>query len=160
MSQPHLLKAIYVTAGVPATNDAAGFAALTWTRVAHPVTGPSFGISHANIDVPNLETGFTLGAKGAGSGVDSSMAFASVASDTGQALLKTLGEAGGAEGYGSIKLARIETPAGEPATGAAVEYATGYFHSYTENAADTTSYEGFSVNFKQNNTAVKATEPA
>lgn len=160
MSQPHLLKAIYVTAGVPATNDAAGFEALTWTRVAHPVTGPSFGITHANIDVPNLETGFTQGAKGAGSGQDSAMSFAIVASDTGQALLKTLAEAGGAEGYGSIKLARIETPGGNPATGAAVQYATGYFHSYTENPADTTSYEGFSVNFKQNDTAVNDTQPA
>ena len=159
MSQPHLLKAIFVTAGVPTTNDAAGFEALTWTRVAHPVTGPSFGLTHANIDVPNLETGFTLGAKGAGSGIDSTMSFANVASDTGQALLKTLGEAGGAEGYGSIKLARIETPGGAVLPGAAVEYATGYFHSFTENAADTTSYEGFSVNFKQNAPAVKDTEP-
>ena len=157
MSQPHLLKAIYVTAGVPATNNEAGFEALTWTRVAHPVTGPSFGITHANIDVPNLETGFTLGAKGAGSGIDSQMAFAKRAGDTGQALLKTLGEAGGAEGYGSIRVVRIETPGGDPATGAEVQFATGYFHSYTENAADTTTYEGFSVNFKQNAPAVNGT---
>jgi len=157
MSQPHLLKAIYVTAGIPATNGEAGFEALTWTRVAHPVTGPSFGITHANIDVPNLETGFTLGAKGAGSGVDSQMAFASKSGDAGQALLKQLGEAGGAEGYGSIRVVRIEAPGGEPTIGAAAEFATGYFHSYTQNAADTTTYEGFSVNFKQNAPAVSGT---
>lgn len=157
MSQPHLLKAIYVTAGVPATNNEAGFEALTWTRVAHPVTGPSFGITHANIDVPNLETGFTLGAKGAGSGIDSQMSFADKAADAGQALLKQLAEAGGANGYGSIRLARIATPGGDPITGAEVQFATGYFHSYTENAADTTSYEGFSVNFKQNAPAVTGT---
>ena len=160
MSQPHLLKAIFVTAGRPATNDAAGFAALTWTRVAHPVTGPSFGLTHANIDIPNLETGFTLGAKGAGSGIDSHMSFANVANDAGQALLKTLGEAGGAEGYGSIKVVRIDAPGGDPDAGEPLEYATGYFHSYTTNAADTTSYEGFSVNFKQNAPAVTGTEPA
>lgn len=159
MSQPHLLKAIFVTAGVPATNDAAGFEALTWTRVAHPVTGPSFGLTHANIDVPNLETGFTLGAKGAGSGIDSTMSFADVATDTGQALIKTLADGGGASGYGSIKIARIATPGAAVATGAAVDYATGYFHSYTENPADTTSYEGFSVNFKQNAAKIADTEP-
>lgn len=159
MSQPHLLKAIYVTDEQPATNDAAGFEALTWVRVAHPVTGPSFGLTHANIDVPNLETGFTLGAKGAGSGTDSTMSFATVADDQGQADLKTLGEAGGASGYGSVKIARIATANAEPASGAAVQYATGYFHSYTENAADTTSYEGFSVNFKQNAPAILDTEP-
>ena len=84
MSQPHLLKAIYVTAGVPTANTAAAFAALTWTRVAHPVTGPSFGLTHANIDVPNLETGFTLGAKGAGSGIDRQMSSATVAADAGR----------------------------------------------------------------------------
>ncbi len=160
MSQPHLLKAVYVADEQPATNNAAGFEALTWTRVAHPVTGPAFGISHANIDVPNLETGFTLGAKGAGTGSDSEMSFANVASDAGQALLKTMAETGGIGGYGSIKIARILTPGAEPATGAAVQYATGYFHSFTENAADTTSYEGFSCNFKQNAPAVNATEPA
>lgn len=160
MAQPHLLKAIFVTAGVPATNDAAGFEALSWTRVEHPVTGPSFGLTHANIDIPNLETGFTEGAKGAGSGQDSTMSFANVTGDAGQALLKTLAEAGGASGYGSIKIARILVAEGDPATGAAVQYATGYFHSYTENAADTTSYEGFSANFKQNAPAINATEPA
>lgn len=157
MSQPHLLKAIYVTAGIPATNTEAGFEALTWTRVAHPVTGPAFGITHANIDVPNLETGFTLGAKGAGTGSDSEMAFASVAADAGQVLLKSLAEAGGSSGYGSIRIARIATPGAEPVTGAALQFATGYFHSYTENAADTTSYEGFTVNFKQNAVAVSGT---
>ncbi len=160
MSQPHLLKAVYVSAGAPTTNTAAAFAALTWVRVAHPVTGPSFGLTHANIDVPNLETGFTQGAKGAGSGIDSQMSFASVTGDAGQALLKQLGEAGGAEGYGSIKIVRIDTPAGEPDTGSPLQYATGYFHSFTENAADTTTYEGFSVNFKQNAAAVNGTEPA
>lgn len=160
MSQPHLLKAIFISAATPATNDAAGFEALPWTRVAHPVTGPALGVTHANIDVPNLETGFTLGAKGAGSGSDSTMAFAKVDSDTGQALLKTLCDAGGAEGYGSIKIARITTPGGTPAVGAEVQYATGYFHSFTEIAADTASYEGFSANFKQNGLTVDDTEPA
>lgn len=159
MSQPHLLKAIYVSDEAPATNNAAGFAALTWVRVAHPVTGPAFGITHANIDIPNLETGFTLGAKGAGTGSDSSMSFANVDADAGQALLKTLAETGGVGGYGSVKLARILTAAGDPAPGAEVQYATGYFHSYTENAADTTTYEGFTCNFKQNAPAVNATEP-
>jgi hypothetical protein len=157
MSQPHLLKAVYVSNSLPATNTEAGFEALTWTRVAHPVVGPQFGITHANIDVPNLETGFTLGAKGAGSGIDSAMTFAKVAADTGQALCKTMGEAGGPGGNGSIKIARIATPGAEPTTGAVVQFAQGYFHSYTETAADTTSYEGFTVNFKQNAAFISGT---
>jgi hypothetical protein len=40
MSQPHLLKAIYVASALPATNTEAGFEALTWVRIAHPVVGP------------------------------------------------------------------------------------------------------------------------
>ena len=157
MSQPHLLKAIYVASALPATNTEAGFEALTWVRIAHPVVGPQFGVSHATIDVPNLETGVTLGAKGAGSGQDSSMTFATVAADAGQVALKGLANAGGPGGNCSIKIARIATPGAEPTTGAAVTFAQGYAHSYMENPADTTSYEGFTVNFKQNALAVTGT---
>jgi hypothetical protein len=157
MSQPHLLKAIYVASALPATNNEAGFEALTWVRVAHPVVGPQFGITNANIDVPNLETGFTLGAKGAGSGQDSAMTFATVAADAGQVALKGLANAGGPGGNCSIKVVRIATPGAEPTTGAAVTFAQGYVHSYMENPADTTSYEGFTVNFKQNALAVTGT---
>jgi len=159
MSQPHLLKAIYVSTSLPATNTEAGFEALTWVRVAHPVVGPQFGVSNANIDVPNLETGFTLGAKGAGSGQDSTMTFATVAADAGQVALKGLAAAGGPGGNCSIKVARISAPGGDPATGAALTFAQGYAHSYIENPADTTSYEGFTVNFKQNAAAVSGTAP-
>jgi hypothetical protein len=38
-----------------------------------------------------------------------------------------------------------------------VQFAQGYFHSYTETAADTTSYEGFTVNFKQNAAFISGT---
>jgi hypothetical protein len=159
MSQPHLLKAIFITAGVPATNDASGFEALVWTRVAHPIVGPSFGTTNNNIDIPNLETGFTQGGKGAQTGNESAMEFGKVASDAGQTLLKQLAEAGGVNGNGSIKLARITTAGGTPAPGAAVEYATGYFGGYSEGAADTASYESVNVTFKQNAPAVNAVEP-
>lgn len=160
MAQPHLLKAIFVSDAAPATNDAAGFEALTWTRVAHPVTGPSFGFTHANIDIPNLETGLTEGAKGAGSGQDSTMSFATVAADTGQLLIKQLADTGGPGGYGSIKVSRIDAPNGDIVAGNAVQYSTGYFGTYNENTMDTTSYEGFSVNFKQNTPHIITTEPA
>jgi hypothetical protein len=157
MSQPHLLKAIFVSTGLPATNNEAGFEALTWVRVAHPVVGPQFGITHANIDIPNLETGWTKGAKGAGSGQDSSMTFATVVGDAGQTAIKGLSQAGGPGGNGSIKVVRIASAGADPATGAPVVFAQGYFHSYIETAADTTSYEGFTINFKQNDATIEGT---
>lgn len=160
MSAPHLLKAIFIAEGHPATNDAAGFEALDWERVAHPIVGPSFGTTNNNIDIPNLETGFTAGGKGAQSGNESAMEFGKVAGDEGQELLKELAEAGGVNGNASIKVARITTAGGDPEEGASVEYALGYLGGYSEGAADTASYENINVTFKQNAPAVNAAEPA
>lgn len=153
-------KSVYYSPALPATNDAAGFEALTWTEVEHPIQAPQFGISHANIDVPDLKGGLTIGVKGAASGTDSQSTYRIEGGEleTGQTALKTAAETSGT--VGSFKIGRGSGTAGALATGDPVEYAQGYVHSYVENQATNDSYEGFSVNFKQNAVSVKATEPA
>lgn len=159
MTGSHIGKTIYVATAAPATNDAAGFEALTWVKVNGVQTLPQLGTSHANIDVPDLQTGFTTGLKGAASGNDSTATFRDVASDTGQANVLTLAIAGGDGGVGSIKIVKGSGADEAPATGDPVEYAQGYFHSYMKIQGDTTTHEGFSVNFKQNADTIEATEP-
>ena len=156
----HIGKTIYISPAVPATNDAAGFAALTWTKVSGVQTLPQLGVSHSNIDVPDLQTGFTAGVKGAGTGNDSTMSFRDVPADTGQTNIRGLADAGGTLGFGSIKIVKGSGVAQAPVAGDPVQYAHGYFHSFVEIQGDDSTHEGFSVNFKQNALTVDATEPA
>ena len=156
----HIGKTIYIAEALPATNDAAGFAALTWVKVNGVQTLPQLGVTHADIPVPDLQTGFTAGVKGAGTGNDSTMTFRKVASDAGQEDVKNRANAGGTGGYASLKIVKGSGTAQAPVAGDPVQYAQGYLHSFVEIQGDDSSHEGFSVNFRQNDLTVDATEPA
>lgn len=160
MTGSHIGKTIYVAEALPATNDAAGFAALTWVKVNGVQTLPQLGISHSMIEVPDLQTGFTTGLKGAAAGNDTTATFRNVASDAGQEDVRNLANASGTGGAGSIKIVKGSGAAQAPVTGDPVQYAQGVFHTYLEIQGDDTSHEGFSVNFRQNGLTVDATEPA
>ena len=157
-TQNNIGKTLYISAALPATNDDTGFEALTWTKVNGVQSLPQLGVSGANIDVPDLQTGFTAGVKGAMSGNESSCAFRTVASDTGQALVETT--ANSPNGDVSVKIVDGSGTNQAPVSGDPVQYAQGYFNSYLENQGDTTTHEGFSVSFKQNDFTVDDTEPA
>ena len=152
-------KTIYYSATLPATNNTAGFEALTWLELEYPQTLPQFGTTNGNIDVADLKTGFTQGVKGAASGVDSqgSQRIEGSALATNQATFKTLCESAG----GACAL-KIGTGSGAAAALVAtdpVEYAQGYVHSYQENQATDSTHEGFVFNFKQNALTIKDVEP-
>lgn len=158
MTGSHIGKTIYVSEAIPATNNSAGFAALTWVKVNGIQVLPQLGVSNSNIDVPDLETGFTLGLKGAGSGNDSSASFRHVKGDAGQTALRTLANEGANGGIASIKIVKGSGTDQAPAIGDPIEYAQGYFHSYMKVQGDDSSHEGFSVNFKQNAVTIEAAE--
>ena len=150
---------VYYSTTLPATNNAAGFEALTWSATDGLVQAPQFGTSHAGIDIPDLLTGFTRSVKGAATGNDTQMQFHVEDGTTGHADLRTAAE--GEDGNIALKLVKDGTgTGGAPASGDAVEYAQGYLHSFLRNQGTTTAFEGFSVNFRQNDFTVEATEPA
>jgi hypothetical protein len=161
MSDNHLGYTLYVATAAPATNDTTGFEALTWNQVKGIESLPVFGVSHGNIDVPNVGSGFTKGVKGAAVGRDTQFSFHDVDSDTGQANVKT--QAADKDGIVSLKLVKGSgTDSGEgpaPVTGDAVKYAHGYLHSFEENQGTDSSHEGATVSFKQNAVTVEGTEP-
>lgn len=158
----HIGKTLYIATAHPATDDAAGYEALTWVQVKGLQVLPTLGGSHALIDVEDLATGETTAEKGAHSGNDSSMSFRTVASDTGQTNLKA--QADDNDGLLSIKIGSGSgTDSGDgPAleTGDPVEYAKGIAHSYTDNEGNVSNHDGFSTSFRQNGKKVTATEPA
>lgn len=160
MTGSHIGKTIYVAEAHPATNDAGGFEALTWVKISGVQTLPQLGVNHNDIPVADLQSGFTSGIKGAGTGNDSTMTFRMVASDAGQTDIRDLANAGGTGGNCSIKIVKGSGASQAPATGDPVQYAQGYAHSYVEIQGDDSSHEGFSVNFRQNALTVDATEPA
>lgn len=160
MTGSHIGKTIYVAEALPATNDAAGFEALSWVKVNGVQTLPQFGISHSNIDVPDLQTGLTTGIKGAASGNDSTASFRLIAADAGQEDIRDLANAGGDAGVCSLKIVEGSGTAQAPVAGDKVQYAHGYVHSYVETQGDNSTHEGFNVNFKQNALTIDATEPA
>lgn len=157
----NLGKSIYFSAALPATHDVAGFEALSWTELEGAQTLPQFGITHGNIDVPSLKTGFSSGVKGIASGVDTqgSCFIDDSTLTVNQLAFKAICESNG--GAIALKIASGEGPLGALTTGDTVEYAQGYVHSYQENQPNEGSYEGFTYNFKQNvGPAIKSTEPA
>lgn len=156
----HIGKSIFYSDALPATNDAAGFAALTWTELEYGQSYPQFGVTHANNDVEDLKSGFTSGSKGAGSGVDSQGAcrIEGSALTVAQAAFKAIADSAG--GDIALKIGSGSGVANAMVTGDRVRYAQGYVHSYQENPPTSTTTEGFTYSFKQNAPDVEATEPA
>lgn len=165
MTANHIGKTMYVAEALPATNDAAGFEALTWVQVKGIQTLPVLGVSYSGIDAPDLATGFTKSSKGAGAGRDTTFTFRDMGGssiDPGQE--DVIGLAEDRDGLGSVKLVAgtgafgADGPA--PQTGDKVEYAQGYFHTFEPNQGTVTTHEGGTCSFRQNDFTIAATEPA
>ncbi|NDV52107.1 hypothetical protein [Salipiger sp. PrR003] len=158
MTESHIGATIFISTTLPATNDAAGYEALTWLEVKGPIQEPQLGKTDAMIDVPDLTTGFTTAVKGAGTGMDSQAQFRDVPNDAGQAAL--IAAAQSYPGKIAVKIGYGTGVANALTTGDPVTYSQGVAHSYQRNQGNTTSYRGFQVGFRQNAPAVDATEPA
>jgi len=149
---------IYHSTAAPASNNKAGFEALTWVLVSGGQTLPQLGVSHSMIDVPDLQTGFTSAVKGAAQGVDTTATFRDVPADAGQAAIKLA--AGSQGGVGAIKIVDGTGTNNAPVTGDVVQYAQGILHSFVPNPKDNSSFKGFTVGFRQNAATVDDVEPS
>ena len=155
MVQNNLNWALSVAAALPATHDAAGFGALSFTDAEGLITPPTFGTTHSVSHVADLKKGQEIPFKGAAKGKESTATFFKVDSDAGQALLKT--QADDSDGKVSIKLVKLSTPGGSPASGDEIRYAKGVLHSYEENEPNASNERGFTVSFSQEDVTVETT---
>jgi hypothetical protein len=153
---------LYGVAGVPATNNKAGFEALSFVQLGGVQMLPSFGVTHTNIDVSDLGTGFTEGVKGPATGNDSTFTYHGIPTASGIATAITAANA--QAGAYSLKIVRGSgTDSGNgpaPVAGDVVQYAQGYLHTYVLNPKDDTSFEGGTISFKQNAVTVDDVQPA
>lgn len=158
MTKSFIGTSFYFSAAVPATNDAAGFEALTWgDKVPGYQGGARFGFEAEDIDVPDLESGITTKLKGMSTGAASTLTFHGPSSQTRAAALKAAAD--GVGSVGSIKIVRATTPGSPPVAGDPVQYAQGYLKSFMEAEQTATSHEGFTVSFQQNAPHVTDEEP-
>jgi hypothetical protein len=153
---------LYGVAGLPSANTSTAFEALTMLQLKGTQMLPSFGVTHNNIPVTDLGTGFISGVKGPATGNDSTFTYHGDGTDTG--IATALVAAGADDGLYSLKIVRgTGTDSGDgpaPVTGDVVEYAQGYLHTFVPNPKDDSSFEGGSISFFQNAKTITATEPA
>ena len=164
MAQNHLGRLLFVAQGVPATNDAAGFEALTWVQVKGNEGYPTPGKTHAENSANNLSTGEAEFSKGIASFRETTFGMIEPATgaDAGQTLCETIADDD--QGLGSVM---VVDPSGAvdadgyraPVTGDAVTYMQGIFRSFEPNEASESSHRGASVTFRQNKQKVEATYP-
>ena len=150
MSTSDITTRVFLATGVPATFDKAGYEAMTWLQVQGIVSVGTIGVTDSIIDVPDLETGFTKGVKGARVGTVTALAMREIKSDAGQDALKTACEA-----FTEYSLKVLE-----PTASGEVEYISGLPHDWTRNERSTTAYAGYTANFRSNYPSVVTTIPA
>jgi len=80
---------ISMSASLPATYDAAGYTALTYTNVGKLSSLPEFGITNEVVTLDLMDSRMRIKRKGAWDGGDIGAEFAFDSADAGQALLKT-----------------------------------------------------------------------
>lgn len=151
----HLNKAIFIAAAHPATHDAAGFAALSWTEVKGLQILPQLGRTHAINHVSDLKAGEKIPNKGAAQGQDSTGTFYTVDGDAGQTALKNICD--DADGVMSVRIVQLTGPDAAPTTGDTVENAKGIGHSFLPNQGDDSNEDGFTVGFAQHGVTVPGT---
>lgn len=149
---------LFAAAALPATNDAAGFEALSWVKVNKNTTLPTFGFTHSLITADPLESGITEKVKGMGVGQASDVACELVDADAGQGILRTAARS--AQGYLSFKVGFGTGTANALLEDDEVIYAQGICHSYREVEGNGTTSRGFLTTFDQTLVEVNATEPA
>jgi hypothetical protein len=145
----HIGRVLQIALARPATNDNAGFGALTWQTIHDWETLPQFGLAHSDIEVPNGATGFTQSLKGAQTGTATTFSWSTGTTSTGQTNAITAALAAGPGSIVSLRI--VETPVlgGTPAATNPMEAATGYLGSLVPNQGSNSSYEGYSVTFRQ-----------
>lgn len=149
MSTSDITTKLFIATGKPATFTKAGYEALTWVPVKGVVSIGTIGVTDAIIDVPDLESGFTIGVKGARTGTETAIALREIKGDAGQLAFKEACE----------EFVEYSFKIAEPAAADQVEYVTGLPMNWQRNERSTTSYAGFTASIRSNYPSVVVEAP-
>lgn len=138
---------VSVSATSPATYDATGFAALTWSACGELSDLPAFGAEAALATHTPLGTGIVAKRRGSLNYGSVTLTMALSATDTGQVVLQTAGEAtAGSDAQVSVK---VELVTGE------VQYFTSQVMSYKTNVGNADAITMAEVTLEIDNSVVK-----
>lgn len=154
MSTSDIGHTLFFKPGLPATFDEAGYEAFFTSggiKVSGIVSIGPVGGTNAIIDVPDLETGIVMGAKGAKTGSETAIALREIKGDAGQVAVKDAAREGPHNLY-SFKIV-------EPGASGEVEYISGICYNWQRNERSTTSYAGSTFNIRANYDSVVAEAP-
>jgi len=154
MSTSDIGHKIYMKAGAPTAFTKAAYETLfttSPTKIGGVVSIGPVGGTNAIIDVPDLESGWVMAAKGAKTGSVTAIALREIKGDTGQAAIKSAAQEGEHKLY-SFKIV-------EPTASGSVEYITGIAYDWQRNERSTTSYAGFTFSIRANYDSVVVDAP-
>lgn len=123
-----------ISAGVPATQDAAGYAALTYTVVGEVTSVGEYGANFQEVTHTPLNTGVTQKFKGAKDNGSAQLSIGRDPDDAGQALLRTAAASRNAKYAFRVQI-------GDAAVGG-TQYFQARVMSYTTNVNDANSVTG------------------
>lgn len=138
--------AVSVSAASPATYDAAGFTALTWSLCGELAELPAYGAEAALATHTPLKTGIVAKRRGSVNYGSLTLTMAVSDADAGQAILRTKAEAAaGTDATVSVKVALVEGD---------VQYFTGQVMSYKVNVGNADSITMAEVTLEIDNSVV------
>lgn len=129
----------YIASGKPATEDKAGYEALSWTQIAKPINLPERGDTQEDVSENALDTGRTEHFNGVVDGGNLTVPFIWVEGDAGQAILT--GQTGGNDTYSFREV--------EPDDDTAHAY-YGRISSVRWREASGNSFKGFTIDVRVN----------
>lgn len=138
---------VSVSASAPATYDATGFAALTWSACGELADLPAFGAEAALATHTPLKTGIVAKRRGSLNYGSVTLTMALSSDDAGQAVLQTKGEAAaGSAAQVSVKVALVNGD---------IQYFTAQVMSYKTNVGNADAITMAEVTLEIDNSVVK-----
>lgn len=138
---------VSVSASAPATYDATGFAALTWSACGELADLPAFGAEAALATHTPLKTGIVAKRRGSLNYGSVTLTMALSSDDTGQAVLQAKGEAAaGSAAQVSVKVALVNGD---------IQYFTAQVMSYKTNVGNADAITMAEVTLEIDNSVVK-----
>jgi hypothetical protein len=137
----------YISAAEPATYDAAGFAALTWTEVGEVESLGEFGGTAQITNFIPLATGIVKKRKGSLDYGTATVAIGRLAGDAGQALMKSGFDGANKDVIHSAKVLSAD---------GAIAYFTGVIGSYTTATNDANTVTMVNCNLELDNKVIEA----
>lgn len=148
----HIGYTLEIAVGRPATEDKAGYEALTFTEVFGFGSVPKDRFSTSDIETPDLHTGVNIANKGMATGQDQTISF--------HKSLSIVGQSNVIDAAAVTQADEITWRVGRQTGIDEVEYLCGILRNYLPKEGNGDNDDGFEVSFRQNSAGLVTTRPS